>query len=102
MTKTSDEIEKVAAEIEATLNEARAATPNPAVLQRLEYLTGQMASADRDAGKKAREIVRAAAVYYSARKHLKYRGGSALLWAEMTARIGHLRSRAAMLRESDE
>lgn len=82
--KRSEKIIKLAAEIETILNEGPMPTPNQSIPIRIRFLAGQLSGCDHYAMEKAYEISRLASIFYSARKHAKYPGGSAVLWAKMT------------------
>lgn len=93
--KRSEKIIGVAAEIEAVLNECPIPTPNQFIPDRIRFLAGQLSGCDHYAMEKAYEISRLASIFYSARKHAKYPGGSAALWAKMTfGLLGDIRSQA--------
>jgi hypothetical protein len=82
--KTSERIVKVAAEIEAALNEYPIPVPNQVIPNRIRFLAAQLSGYDHYAAEKAYKIAELASIFYSARKHTKYRGGSDALWTEMT------------------
>lgn len=93
--KRSEQIIKVAAEIEAVLNECPIPTPSQSIPKRIYFLAGQLSGCDQYAMEKAYEISGLASIYYSARKHTKYPGGSDALWTKMTLDLlGRIRSQA--------
>ncbi|HNT26572.1 MAG TPA: hypothetical protein PKH10_00200 [bacterium] len=81
--KRSEKIIKVAAKIEAVLNECPTPTPNQSIPRRIHFLAGQLSGCDHYAMEKAYEIAHWASIFYSARKHAKYPGGSSSLWTKM-------------------
>lgn len=82
--KTSEILNKIAAEIESALNEQDYASPNEYIPKRIRFLAAQLSSRDRYAAEKAYKIAELATIFYSSRKHAKYPGGPKALWAEMT------------------
>jgi len=93
--KRSEKIIKVADEIETALNESPIPRSNQLILNRIRFLAGQLSGCDNYAWEKAREIAMLASIYYSARKHAKYPGGSDALRTRMTLDLlGRIRSQA--------
>lgn len=94
--KTSEVLIKIASEIESALNEQDFASPNDHIPKRVRFLAAQLSGHDRYAAEKAYKIAELASIFYSARKHAKYRGGPEALWAEMTFDLlGRIRSQAS-------
>lgn len=93
--KASDRILKIADEIEALLKANPLPAPNPGVLQRLQFLRGQIAGHSHYSGEKVGQIISHATKYYSARKHQSVRGGAEMLMTLMTFDLlGRIRSDA--------
>ena len=100
---TSDEIESVAAAIETLLHANRLAVANTSMPARIKFLAARLSSCDHDAAEKAYEIASLASIFYSARKHMTYPGGSERLWAQMTFELlGRIRGRARSRAASNE
>jgi len=94
--KTSEQINRLADEIEAALNTQAGPGPNAHIPARIRFIAGQLAGHDLNASSIARKIALKADTYYSARKHLNVAGGAEMIRAEMTfALLGQLRSQAA-------
>lgn len=94
--KTSEVLIRVASEIEAVLHEHPIATPSEFVPRRIRFLAAQLSGCDSYASEKAFKIAELAGIFYSARKHAKYRGGPDALWTEMTYDLlGRIRSQAS-------
>jgi hypothetical protein len=93
--KTSELILKIAAQIEEVLNKNPIAAPNDFVPVRIRFLASHLGARDHYAAEKVFKIAELATIFYSARKHTKYRGGSDALWVEMTYDlINRIRSQA--------
>jgi len=93
--KTSEVLTQVASEIEAELKKQSYAAPNESIPRRIRFLAGQLSGHDHYAAEKAYKIAELAGIFYSARKHAKYRGGPEALWSEMTfSLLGRIRSQA--------
>jgi hypothetical protein len=93
--KTSQKIIKAAAEIEAALKTYPMPLPNQAIPNRIRFLAAQLSGCDRYAAENAYKIAELASIFYSARKHMEYNGGSDVLWTEMTIElINRIRNQA--------
>lgn len=82
--KASVRITEIANEIEALLRANPLPAPNPAVLQRLQFLCGQIAGHSHYSSEKVGQIIAHATKYYSARKHHSVHGGAEMLMTLMT------------------
>jgi hypothetical protein len=83
MTKTSEEILELADEIEKILTENRTPGPNQAAISRLTFAVRHLNAIGGYVSEKASRILFMAERFYSPRKHTKYPGGAAALYAEM-------------------
>jgi hypothetical protein len=63
--KTSERIVKVAAEIEAALNEYPIPVPNQVIPNRIRFLAAQLSGCDHYAAEKAYKIAELASIFYS-------------------------------------
>jgi len=94
--KTSDEIRRIADEMEAVLNTHDLAAPNPGAVSRLRFLAAQMSGLDTYCAEKAGKIAHAAEKFYSARKYATHPGGADQLYTDMRIDLlGRIRSQAA-------
>lgn len=98
--KTSENILKIALEIEAVLNDYPFSTPNHFIPQRIRFLAAKLNAFDHYAAEKAYKIAERADSFYSARKHAKYPGGAEALWSEMTFDLlGRIKSQAQVRKD---
>jgi hypothetical protein len=82
--KKSEFILKIASEIEAVIDVNRIPITNPSVVARLSNLVHQLRGVDHDASEDGRRLLQVAEIFYSQRKHEKYRGGSEQAYSDMT------------------
>lgn len=73
----------MAKDIETALNRQTVPGPNDSIVNQLRALAGALNGKDLYAAEKAYQIAELAGTYYSVRKHAKYPGGPAALWAKM-------------------
>lgn len=86
---------EIADEIEALLRANPLPAPNPSVLQRLQFLRGQISGHSHYSGEKVGQILAYATKFYSARKHRSVQGGADTLMTLMTFDLlGRIRSDA--------
>ena len=94
--KTSEFLLNIVAQIKTLLEENPVATPNPSVVNRLNFLASQASAKDQYAARHIYKIAELADIFYSDRKHEKYRGGADRLWAAMTFdHLGRIKSQAS-------
>lgn len=72
----SEEIAVLADKLEKYFKENASPVPDEPVLRRINFLCGQIGALDRDVDEKAGEIANLASLFFSARKHRAYSGGS--------------------------
>lgn len=79
------------------------AAPNPAALNRLTFLAGELGAIDLYASEKAHKIVDIATKFYSQRKHSNHPGGSIRLYGEMrNDLLARIKSQAAIRSEKGD
>ena len=71
-------------EVQAVLNSNNYPGENPSALAKIQFLTARLKGTDAYISEKAGRLASQAGLFYSARKHLKYPGGSDRLYAELT------------------
>ena len=83
LAKTSDQITKIADEIEKVLQENDMPAANQTAINRLRFLAQELHGVDNYTAEKAHKIARHAEQFYSTRKHENYRGGADQLYTDM-------------------
>jgi hypothetical protein len=81
----SNDMRKIIDEIEGIIKSNNVPEPKPFIVQRISFLVSYLIPFDSYVAEKAGEISDLAKIYYSARKHKKYRGGA----EEIYRRIVH-------------
>lgn len=72
----SEEIAALADRLEGCFKENAFPVPNEPVLRCIKFMCGQIGALDRDVAEKAGDIANLASLFFSARKHRAYSGGS--------------------------
>lgn len=94
--KTSVRIREALAAIEAILANHEMPGSDPAAIRAIRFQASYLPAIDVGAAESAARIVDLAEIYYSERKHSKYRGGIDALRYEMTVELPNaIRDRAA-------
>ncbi len=89
--KTSEQIRRIADEMESELKAHEMPDANPQLIGRLRFLRSPLGALDTYASEKAGDLTAKAEIFYSARKHWDYPGGTALLRAQMFALLDRIR-----------
>ena len=98
----SQEINRLADEIEAVLRSQTYAGTNTTIPRQIRFIADRMSAHDRNAASIARKIALKAEVFYSERKHLAVPGGASLLWAEMSSvLLRQIRTQAQIRQDGD-
>jgi hypothetical protein len=88
-------------ELEALLKQHDAPGANASAMTRIDYLTARLRGVDAYISEKAGQLKELAGMYYSARRHLKYPGGSASLYSAIRYDLpGRIRDQAEYIARS--